>query len=472
MWSSIRAKLLAAYVVPTALLLGLFGFAVFRLERRNLEAELAARLEAIAGAAAEQVRGENVITLTAGDEDSELYGILQTKLRLLAARIGADRIYVYDTYRHSLLDTEPGVAIGQEYFELRSSQSELDRVLADGKPRSSVAFRGKDRRWYKSGFAAVRLSPEDPTVVGGIGVDASVGFFARLGSLRGYLLVTGGAILLLVIAASLLLGTVITRPLLRVAGAAQRIGAGDLETPVAPGPRDEVGVLAGTLEEMRGQIRARDERMQMMLAGIAHEVRNPLAGIELFAGILREELEGEPARQGHVAKIDRELRHLKAVVSDFLEYARRPRPDLSDVDLGELLADAAEVVAPEAENAGVVLEVKRDGDTPARADREQLRRALINLLKNAVQATPKEGHVTATAARSSRGLRLTIADTGKGIAADSLNRIFTPFFTTKEKGTGLGLAFAKEIVEAHGGSVDVVSQEGAGTTFTIFLPAR
>ena len=476
LWSSIRAKLLVAYVVPTALLLGAFGWAVFRLERRNLEGELAARLEAIAGAAAEQVRGENVIGLTVHDEETELYGILARKLQLLEARIGADRISVCDLDRKSLVDSEPGVAVGEPCYQLEASRTEIDHMLADGRPRTSVLFRGKDGRLYKSGFAVVRLSPDDPTVVAVLGVDANARFFGRLSALRQWLLITGGAILLLVIAASLVIGSVITRPLLRVAREAQRIGAGDLATPVEPGPHDEVGVLAATLEEMRQQIRARDERMQMMLAGIAHEVRNPLAGIELFAGILREELEGEPARQGHVAKIDRELRHLKAVVSDFLEYARRPHPELGDADLGDILSDAAEVVAPEAEAAGVALEVTRGAATPVRADREQLRRALLNLLKNAVQATPKGGRVSASTAPAVMDgqphMRLSIADTGRGIAADSLNRIFTPFFTTKEKGTGLGLAFAKEIVEAHGGSLDVVSQEGSGTTFTLLLPPR
>src|SRR5258706_14476614 len=110
--TSIRAKLLVAYVAPTLVLFGAFGWSVHRLVRRDLESELAARLEAIAGAAAEQVRGENLMGLLPHDEEAELYGILKQKLELLKSRRGADRHYVFDLSRKSYVDTEPGVAIG------------------------------------------------------------------------------------------------------------------------------------------------------------------------------------------------------------------------------------------------------------------------------------------------------------------------------------------------------------------------
>ena len=107
--------------------------------------------------------------------------------------------------------------------------------------------------------------------------------------------------------------------------------------------RDEVGQLAARLDEMRAALRARDERLQMMLAGIAHEVRNPLGGLELYAGLLREGLAGQPERLAEVARIEREIGYLKNVVTDFLEYARRPRPELAPLPLPELLNEVAEV---------------------------------------------------------------------------------------------------------------------------------
>src|SRR5204862_7075699 len=101
--------------------------------------------------------------------------------------------------------------------------------------------------------------------------------------------------------------------------------------------------LAATLDEMRAALHARDERLQMMLAGIAHEVRNPLGGLELYAGLLREALSGQPERLGEVARIEREVGHLKTVVSEFLDYARRPPPELASVAVRPLLTDVREL---------------------------------------------------------------------------------------------------------------------------------
>jgi signal transduction histidine kinase len=223
---------------------------------------------------------------------------------------------------------------------------------------------------------------------------------------------------------------------------------------------------------MRQALSVRDQRLQMMLAGIAHEVRNPLGGIELFAGILREEIHEGDERRAHVQRIERELTHLKAVVSDFLEFARRPKVELRPLDLEPMLTEVRDLAAADGEKAGV--EVALDLTPPARAlaDATQLRRAILNLCRNAVQATPPGGRVTLAASPTGEArLRIRVTDTGKGIAPDQVEQIFTPFFTTKEKGTGLGLAFVREIVGDHGGTLVVESEVGKGSTFTVELRA-
>jgi signal transduction histidine kinase len=207
----------------------------------------------------------------------------------------------------------------------------------------------------------------------------------------------------------------------------------------------------------------------MMLAGIAHEVRNPLGGLELYAGLLRDALAGQPERLAEVGRIERELGHLRTVVSDFLEYARRPTPALSTVAARPLLDEVRELTeAP----SGVRVVVDVPESVAVRADVGQLRRALLNLARNAAAAMQgRAGEIVLAARTEGERVRLEVRDAGPGVPADLRDKIFTPFFTTREKGTGLGLAFVREIVRDHGGDVSVGDAPGGGAAFRIDLPA-
>jgi signal transduction histidine kinase len=258
-----------------------------------------------------------------------------------------------------------------------------------------------------------------------------------------------------------------TGPLERLAAAAERIGAGDLLGKVAVETRDEIGALAGRLDDMRAALRARDERMQMMLAGIAHEVRNPLGGLELYAGLLREGLAAQPERLAEIARVEREIAYLKDVVTDFLDFARRPAPVVEEIPAAALLGEVAELCRPRAH--GPSLHVECAASLLARADRAQLRRALLNLAKNAVAAAGPSGQVVLAARVLGEGgghrIAWEVRDSGPGVPDEIRDKIFTPFFTTRERGTGLGLAFVQEIARDHGGAVAVDRAPEGGARF-------
>jgi signal transduction histidine kinase len=307
-------------------------------------------------------------------------------------------------------------------------------------------------------------------VVAAVGVEGSAEFYGVLARLRRYLFLTGAVIALLIAGASVLFARRITRPLRVLVREARRIGGGDLAHPIAATSRDEVGLLAGTMNEMREALSQRDQHMQMMLSGIAHEVRNPLGGIELFSGLLRDDLSGDADKLQHVQRIERELHYLKKVVGDFLDYARRVPPTIARADLGHLVGEVAELLAKDAADRQVQLSALPGEDVAARCDPEQTRRVLINLVRNAIQATPAGGRVTLRCGVDGDSPFCEVADSGAGIAPELLAKIFTPFFTTREKGTGLGLALAKKIVDDHGGSLSVLSTPGEGSTFRVSLP--
>lgn len=471
--ATILVKLLLAFGVPSLLLFVSFGFVALEATRSGLDAELGTRLEAVAASAATQVRGKYLVPLRAGDEGERAYQNVVAKLQQLSAATGA-RLYVFDREFNSRADTDASVPIGTRYYQAELDRVELERVFAGG-VTSSVTFEAADGTRVKAGYAPVHASETEPEIVLAIAAEAPAAYFQRLDDLRDTLIWWGVALTAFVLATTFLVALLITRPVRSLAAAATRIGGGDLARPITTSSRDELGVLAQTMETMRGQLAERDARTQQMLAGIAHEVRNPLAGIQLYAGILRDELAGDD-RAAHAAKIDREVGYLERVVRDFLEYARRPAIEVAPLDAAALVREVGELLGGDADAAGLELELELDEKIPVIADAGQLRRAMLNLGKNAIQAAAEVGERGKAVRLGARAAgdgaaELWVWNRGAVIPADLQPRLFEPFFTTRAQGTGLGLAFVAEIVRAHGGEVSVTSADGE-TRFRVKLPAR
>jgi len=217
--------------------------------------------------------------------------------------------------------------------------------------------------------------------------------------------------------------------------------------------------------------------VEAIAAGIAHEVRNPLNALQINLGILEQELsEIVPDRRSHVyeviGKIAGELRSLDNFVTEFLRFARPPRPRFERVAVRPLLEDLVAFIGPECARKGVSLSLASEGGPDeVVADGFQLKHAVLNLVLNGLQATPPGGAIVVASDGDSRRLAIEVRDTGRGIEPDHLPRIFDLYFTTKAEGTGVGLAVTQQIVAAHGGTIEVDSRPGAGTTMTVHLPA-
>jgi signal transduction histidine kinase len=456
-------RLLVGTIVPTVAALALFGFFAHELARRALEDELGRRLATAAAGAASMVLPEQLQALDDGDERSLTYANVRRRLEAARARLGVRRVLAVTPDLDARGDTARTLALGAHAHELAADRAELDRA-ARGQPTASPLFVGHDGIPYKRAYAAVGDSDD---VAGFVVVEAAADYLATLAAFRRSLVLAGVGALAAVLALTVWLARRIFRPVARLAEAAARLGRGDLEARIPIETRDEIGLLAQTLDETRIALKARDERMQMMLAGIAHEVRNPLGGLELYAGLLREALAGQAERLDEVARIEREVGHLKAVVNEFLEFARRAPPRLEPVALRALLDEVRELTAAP---GGAAITVDAEPSLTVCADAGQLRRALLNLARNAVTAA-RGGHVQLAAHRAGDAVRIEVRDDGPGVPADLRDKIFAPFFTTREKGTGLGLAFVREIVQDHGGEIAVADAPGGGSVFSFGLPA-
>jgi two-component system sensor histidine kinase CreC len=476
----IRNRLILAYLLPTALILGLLNLIVYFEARANLEQELGARLTAVAQTTVATLPSGDPRRLTQLDaQDAATLARLRERLQSIGAATGARRLFIVDPQRRSLIDTRPDVRFGDTLFELGADQVELDIAL-QGQPSSSVLFTDASGTPYKNGYAPIT---HDGRVIGVLGVEGSASFFDALAHFRNALIALGALALAAVVAASILIARSITRPIHLLINAARRFGAGDLSQDVQLRRNDEFQTLTDAFNQMRADLLARDRQLQMMLSGIAHEVRNPLGGMELFTGLLAEDLADDPPRLEHLHKITRELRYLDRVVNTFLDYARKKPLDWQRFTAQSLLEDVAQLQRRELAQEQVQLHLQPT-DLELTADKEQLHRLLLNLIRNAGQASAPNTTVTLSAcvlerceplrlpevtARAAAHLitppaaeatawrALLVSDQGRGIPPDKLEGIFEPFFTTKEKGSGLGLALLRKIVDEHGGALLVAS---------------
>jgi two-component system, NtrC family, sensor histidine kinase HydH len=239
-------------------------------------------------------------------------------------------------------------------------------------------------------------------------------------------------------------------------------------------------VIENSREYRRMQERDRLAALGQMAAGLAHEVKNPLGAIKGAAQLLNEPPEGvelDASAREFVGIILEEVDRLDRVVGSVLHYARPSKGDLGAVDINQVVRRTLQVLASDRGEDCTFHTALAPSLPMARTDAEQLRQVLINLVRNAIQAMNGSGRVSVVTrerhARAPAGaswVEIAVRDDGPGIAREVLKSLFVPFFTTKDKGTGLGLAISQRMVEEMGGRIEVASQQGTGSTFTVVLP--
>ena len=492
---AIGTKMLAVFVCLVTGFIVLSGIVWYRLTTSRLEREIASRLLSVAELGRTNFSVDLVDELVRSADEvppSEYaerftYRSALNKIENLKASSQAKNIYLFDRDLRILASTDTTLAPGYVYPLLRSYRSELESVFA-GRGQASVRFEDDAGNVYQSAFAP--LYGQDPTPVGGtappaeeneripppvvaaLGVDLNVAYLDILGEFRR----TTVRITLLGIAVAIVVGLVfartLTRPLVRLVSSAQRMERGDLAEPVPVRPGDEIGYLGAAMEDMRQGILRRDKHLRTMLAGVAHEIRNPLGGIEIFATLLRDQMGEEDERREHLRKIILEVHHLKTIVNEFLVYARPRQPVAEPFSLNSVVEDVRFLLSGELAEKGVELRVDLGGEElHVYADAEQIKRALLNLARNAIQASRPGGTIELKARRAGDRIRMLVKDYGAGIAPENLTDIFDPFFTTKSSGAGLGLSIVKSIVEENEGEIAVESSPGEQTIFSVVLPA-
>ena len=287
-------------------------------------------------------------------------------------------------------------------------------------------------------------------------------------------------------------------PLPRLEARVLEVAAGNLAAAppvVDPGRTDEIGRLAIELDAMVEALRARDQQLReaadrvirserlaamgRMAAHVTHEVRNPLTSIHLNTEMLEEEITlalGEGARNDEVRKllvsIRREVDRLGSITEEYLRLARLPSPKLEPEDLGALSREVITFVRREMAGSGIDVAVEVTPALPlVSADEAQIRQALLNLLRNARDAMTSGGDIRVSVTHEGEQVVVRVADRGEGVPEEVRAKMFDAFYSTKERGTGLGLPLTQQIVLAHRGTIHCEDREGGGAVFVLAFPA-
>jgi signal transduction histidine kinase len=296
-------------------------------------------------------------------------------------------------------------------------------------------------------------------VLGGVALTASLGLGIGLG-----------------------LATTITRPLRQLSERARQIAAGDYHTRVKVQSRDEVGALALNFNQMAERLEEAEQGRERQLAAIVHELARPLTGMRAAVETLRDGADADAElRDALLSGTEQELARLERLIETLQgvhKLALRPMQlNRSEVALDRVIHACIANFEPVASQQGIALAVATPSGLPhVRADEDRLIQVLTNLLDNAFKFTPRGGRVNVQAGENDRGVWVSVADTGAGIAPDELPHIFQQFYSGDEsrapekRGMGLGLAICREIITAHQGQIEVESQPGRGARFTFTLP--
>ena len=286
-----------------------------------------------------------------------------------------------------------------------------------------------------------------------------------------------------------------TEPIERLTLAAKRIEEGNLQYRVNIDRDDEIGSLATAFDQMAERLMQRDRELKqsqdtlrradrlsslgLLTAGLAHEIRNPLVAIRTFTQLLPERYNDAEFREGFQGLALKEVDRICGLINDLLSFARPSKPNVAPENVNDVVDNIARILETQAKEKNLLI-LREFGDNLPKVwiDREQMKQVFMNLILNAIQAMNEAGSISISTRPVSRNgtqpsgdfVQVEIRDNGIGIPEENLQHIFDPFFTSKDEGSGLGLAVSHQIVQEHGGFVTVESQVGKGTAFFVHVP--
>lgn len=358
------------------------------------------------------------------------------------------KIVIHSDSNKKRNNSEPRLLLNQkEIFELEQSESTV-----------SLPFKGNDNEWYLWGF--YRLSDKH-----WLAVKESAANFEKVEQLSTTLWYFGFAGILLSIILGIIVSNSITKPIRKLVSFSDEIGLGNLKSKVPKKMKGELKILTSAMDRMRSNIFNNQKEKEKILAQIAHEIRNPLGGIELLTNLISESHSDKTKNEEYTNRILNEISELKNLISSYLDYSKPSTPLSGNILLSELIEEVILIFNKETELNKIIVKTNFQLENIS-FDRTHLKNVLINLVKNSIESIDENGMISIKTYFKNDCSRISISDNGIGIKKEDLNKIFDPFYTTKPEGTGLGLAACKKYCEDNFATLVLVEQN-IGSKFLI-----
>ena len=430
--------------------LSVVGYLLFWNVRNILEDQFSNNLITISNYVKDKVDLSLIQFVESLGRENRTYNNYIKVLYTLKKETDLRRIFIFNSDWESIFDTDSTVAYKQKYYDLYLDQSELHQ-FQDNSSITSDLYEDNFGNLFKRAYVKIIFK----NISYFIGIEATNDSMIEWKKIRSYYITLSGLIVMFSFAASYFFSKSISVPMRKLVDLTKENQKGNLKKKININMKDEVGILAQNMEKMRKSILRKDQQQKVVLAGIAHEVRNPLGGIEMFAGIIASETENIKIKQ-QTQKILKESKQIQKILKEFNEFGKPKSPEYEGCDLIQFIHETRELLSMdlEAKNISVNL-ISKDSIFIVSFDPGHLRQILLNLVKNSIQFSPKGGRINIEVVNGEKTY-IDLKDEGPGIPYEKAELIYEPFYSSEEGHAGLGLAIVKNLMEENGSYIQLL----------------
>jgi signal transduction histidine kinase len=451
---SIRTRIIITFCLITTILVVILARISFITVKENYLQQSSENVRRLSSFMGTHINKKYLSFLTSND--GEVKKMFTTQLREHMESAWVENVFIFNTSLQILAAAKNPISGSQ----LQLNKNEIYR-LNTGESGTSFPFFNEKERWYIWGFYKISDNLY-------IGVEEDASRLETLNELAGTFFMIGLAGILLTVFAAWLIAYSITKPVHKLVNFSDQIGQGKFDVAAPQKVYGELEILKSTMVQMKNDLSVKNTEREQMLAQIAHEIRNPLGGIELLTGLVKEDVEPDSNAGKHLFKIQQEIKFLKEQLTLFLDYSKPLKAEPEETMLAPLIDEIKQRIRDDL--ARKKINFSYEGSLEKITfDGQQLKQVLTNLIVNSVDNVKSNGLIAIKSYKHDGKRMISISDNGPGIKAEHQPKIFTPFFTTKANGTGLGLAVSKKLCTVNNALLRFENNVSGGVTFKIIV---